>query len=270
MIARMGDLRIADCAWNSACEKRQSQACTKIGRRWPTATNRISYKTAGCWSERESAFRMVYDAYLKSGLISCNPMKMRVTRYHLSPSTAVFLAMRRRELIYTMSLVVDDPAYGLPLESLYADEVAEMRDRGYRLAEVSCLAGTCEDTADRREMFDVFVGLTGFMFQYARYNGVDRLLVAVHPRHAKFYRHFYGFEVFGELKSYDAVHGNPAVGCYHDFEETDFSGYRLRNQVYAERYEPWELETPTRSELETFQLECAVDMATEEMVPLAA
>lgn len=270
MIARMGDLRIADCAWNSACEKRQDRACTKVGRRGPTATNGISYKNSGCWSERASAFRMVYDAYVAAGLIPSNPHRMRVTRYHLSPSTAVFLAKRHAELVYTVSLVVDDEDYGLPLESLYADEVAEMRSQGYRLAEVSCLAGATDDGASRSEQFNVFVGMMGLLAQYARYNDVDRLLVAVHPRHAKFYRHFFGFEVFGEQKSYDAVCGNPAVGCYHDFLATDISGYRLRDQVYEVKYSPWELQQRPLSELEVFQMECAADLSIDQFVPMAA
>ena len=142
-----------------------------------------------------------------------------------------------------------------------------MRAQGFYLAEVTCLAGR-RKLFERREQFDIFVNLMGLMVQYARQNSVDRLMVAVHPRHAKFYQHFFGFEVFGELKSYAAIQGNPAVGCVLDFAKTDVTGYPLRDKVYGVTYAPWELVSQPISSAECNYFGEATQYAGRELVPM--
>jgi hypothetical protein len=239
MIARLHNL--ADYRVVRKSENELKDSLT-VGRRVFRHTTRdgVTYKVAGTRDERREAFRLVYESYLGAGLISDNPMRMRVTPYHLYPMTGVFLANHQSDPVYTTSLVIDDEG-GLPLEELYPEEVEAMRLQGLRIAEVSCLAGGKNEMFDRKRNFAIFLQLMGLMVQYARQHGVDRLLVAVHPRHAKFYQHFLGFQVFGEQKSYDAVEGNPAVGCLHDFEKTDREGYRYRDQIYATTFAEWEL-----------------------------
>jgi hypothetical protein len=56
------------------------------------------------------------------------------------------------------------------------------------------------------------------MVQYAQRSGVDQLLVAVHPRHGRFYRRFMAFEPVGDERDYPTVCGNPAVALCLDFQ----------------------------------------------------
>jgi hypothetical protein len=177
----------------------------------------IVYKLAEHRHEREAAFRLVYNAYTRSGLVDENPHGMRVTPYQLLDTTDVFVATLDSETISTVSLVCDGEL-GLPMEGIYGDEVDRLRRDGFHVAEVSALA-------DRRRQLSrtlpVFVPLMRLMVQTARHRGVDQLLVAVHPRHARFYQRFLSFDPVGGEKSYPLVRNNPAVALMLDFAKLD-------------------------------------------------
>lgn len=183
----------------------------------PAADPDIVYKVAESRLERAAAFRLVYQAYTRSRLIDPNPFQMRVTPYHLLTTTQTFIALLGGEVISTVSLMIDGQL-GLPLEAIYGPEVNRLRGLGGRLGEVSALA-------DRRKRLSrtmpVFVKLMRLMVQFARRQGVEQLLVAVHPRHARFYQQVLHFEALGEQKSYPLVRNNPAVALCLDFARLD-------------------------------------------------
>lgn len=173
----------------------------------------VEYKIASSREERAAAFRLVYDAYLKSGLVEPNYHQMRVTPYHLQADTEVFIAVLQGKVIFTVSLILDG-VLGLPMESVYDLEIASRRRQGVFTAEVSCMA-------DRREQFrgffPVFLKVCRLMVQYARTRALDELLVAVHPRHARFYQRFMDFRAISGVRSYPIVQNHPAVALGLDF-----------------------------------------------------
>lgn len=177
----------------------------------------IEYRIATTQWERMAAYRLVYDHYMKAGFIQSNPFRFRVTRHHLLPNTQVFLAFRDKKPICTVSLIADSPL-GLPMESIYHEEVAQSRDQGLYVGEVSALAGC---TTDFRSFLPIFVQLTRLMAQYARKQGMHQFLIAVHPKHAGFYERFMGFEQIGPVRDYPCVRNAPAVACCLDFERID-------------------------------------------------
>jgi hypothetical protein len=180
-------------------------------------TEPIRYKIASEREERVAAFRLVYQAYLRAGLIDANPHELRVTPYQLLPTTDVFVALCQGVVVSTVSLV-GDAELGLPLEAIYGAEVTTLREQGLRFAEVSSLA-------DRRRQLSrtlpVFRNLMRLMVQTARTRGIERLLVAVHPRHSKFYQRFLNFDPLGDEKSYPQVRNRPAVALALDFARLD-------------------------------------------------
>ena len=181
------------------------------------ATAHIDYKIAATRDERAAAFRLVYQSYLRAGLGEANAHEMRVTPYHMLPSTEVFIAVLRGEVISTVSLIADSEL-GLPMETVYGREVAAHRDRGLSFGEVSCLA---DRRGSFRRFFPVFLKLSRLMVQYARRQGLDELLVAVHPKHARFYQRFMAFELTGEETVYPTVRNHPAVALNLDFARID-------------------------------------------------
>lgn len=175
----------------------------------------VILKVAATRRDRELAFRLIYRAYVRAGLCDVNPFELRVTPYQLLPTTDMFVALLRGEVINTLSLVRDGEL-GLPMEDIYPDEINDRRAEGLQLAEVSCLA-------DRRRSversFGLFCDLSRVMVQLACQEGIDQLLVAVHPRHAAIYRRYMAFRQIGQLRDYATVCGNPAVAMCLDLNE---------------------------------------------------
>jgi len=193
------------------------------------ATASVKYKIAASREERASAFRLVYRSYLEAQLGGSNRYGMRVTPYHLLPSTEIFLATLRGETIFTVTLI-GDGELGLPMETVYGEEVERRRRQGLALSEVSCLA---DRRAWFRGFFPIFVGITRLMAQYARRRGFDELLVAVHPKHARFYRRYMDFEVIGEERAYPTVRNNPAVALSLNFDRVDRDRPRSYNTFFG-------------------------------------
>ena len=179
----------------------------------PETTQGIEYEIAATREEREAAFRLVYASYLRGGLGAMNAWRMRVTPYHLLPTTQVFVAKHRGEVIFTASLVADGEL-GLPMECVYGEAVAERRGRGMWLAEVSCLA---DRRAHLRGFLPVFLRISRLLVQYAVGQGMDALVLAVHPKHARFYRRYMQFEVMSPQTQYPTVRNRPAVALWLDF-----------------------------------------------------
>jgi hypothetical protein len=164
-------------------------------------------------ADREGAFRLAYQSYLRAGLCGPSASRLRATPYQLLPSTDIFIARLRGEVISTLSLVRDGEL-GLPLEAIYMGEVAARRSAGIRIAEVSCLADRRKDEA---RFFGLFCELSRMMVQMADLEGIQQLLIAVHPRHSRMYRRAMGFTQIGDHCDYPAVNGNPAVAMCLDF-----------------------------------------------------
>jgi len=115
--------------------------------------------------------------------------------------------------VFTTSLVKDGQR-GVPMETVYGPEVAERRRRGLRFGEVSCLA---DRDGERSAFLPIIVQVTRLVVQYSLKQGLDELLIAVHPRHARFYRRFMGFEVIGDERSYPTVRNRPAIALCMNF-----------------------------------------------------
>lgn len=177
----------------------------------------VQFKVADSPTERRDAFGLVYEQYLKTGLSEPNAHRVRVTPYHLLPTTHVFVAYRRGDIIATMTLVGDGDL-GLPMESIYGDEVDDRRAQGLQLSEVSCLA---DRRSDRRDFLTVFVGLSRVLAQFARRQGYDQLLVVCHPKHSAFYRRYLGFDMIGSVAECPHVQNKPAVPLCLDFAYVD-------------------------------------------------
>lgn len=177
----------------------------------------IVYKVADTQHERAAAFRLLHDVYVEEGLMHPNRFQMRVMPHHLLPTTAVFVAVEAGQVVATLSLV-GDGRLGLPLEEVYGREVEELRRPSTWLGEVSALATSRLSATTGLE---VVVGLMRLMAQFSRRHGLDHLLVAVHPRHARFYRRSMGFNAMGGEKPYPAVRHRPAVALHLDLSRVD-------------------------------------------------
>lgn len=216
--------------------------------------------------EREESLRLVYHEYRRVGLIDANPYDVRVTPYHLLSSTAIIAAVADQEVTATVTLVMDGEL-GVPMESIFPDEIEWLRDQGVSFAEVSCLANGCRD---RVRAFPLFLSVNRLMAQYARRQGAEKLVIAVHPRHAAFYRRYMGFrELADEQRSYPAVCNRPAVALVLDFEEIDRTRPPIWEHAFGEPAKPWELAPRPMSDADWIYFAPAVEYSNGSFVPLA-
>jgi hypothetical protein len=212
--------------------------------------------------QRESAFRLIYEAYVRGGLGTTNDFGLRVTPYHLLSTTTIFTAAlidgpEAGEVFSTVSLI-GDGELGLPLERVYPQEVAERRARGLRLAEVSCLADRRQDF---RRFLPVFCALNRWMIQFAQAQAVDQVLVAVHPKHSRFYTRYFGFETIGGLANYPTVRNRPAVALCFDFARDHKSTCANYSLFFGEPIPREELQPVAMTEEEIAHFGAMVDPA---------
>lgn len=175
-------------------------------------------------SDLLSAFRLLYQSYVRAGLAAENPLQLRLTPFHPLNTTEVFVAKCRDEVVSTMTMVADG-TLGLPMDSMYGEEVQTLKRSGLRVAEMGCFADRRTSPVRFKEVFGYLASL---VVQVARVRNINALVAATHPKHARFYARWLGFEYFGELKQCPYAAGNPAVALLLDFEA-------IRNTVYYER-----------------------------------
>ncbi len=170
--------------------------------------------------ELEASFRLVYNEYLKSGYILENPAGMHLTDWSLLPSSYVITAYCRQRLVGTLTCVLDS-LVGLPLDCLIQDRLNEMRAQRRVLCELSAKASVAEQSANL---------LLFHMYRYALrlvrdILGATDFVIAVNPRHERYYTKTLLFEPIGELTTYSRMRGAPAMPL------------RLDLQLAPERYE---------------------------------
>ena len=168
----------------------------------------LDYRLARTVDDRLAPSGSFIRLMCRAGLGESHSSGMRVTPHQIEPTSQIFVGLLRDEVARTVSLI-GDGQLGLPMESMFAGEVRELRESGQRLAEVSCLADRRQDT---RRFLATFRELTRLMAQFARYEGIGNLLVTVNPRHVRFYTHYLGFvPVSRRIADCPHVKNRPAV-----------------------------------------------------------
>jgi hypothetical protein len=189
----------------------------------------ITVRVARTSADFAAACHLVHVAYSRAGLESSDSPELRITDHQLLDSTDVFVARQHGEVIATLSLVADS-TYGLPMESMYRRDIADLRRTGTELAEVGCLAD--RPGLNPRLAMEAFFALTRFMAQRARWRAIDTLVAAVHPRHARFYTRMLGFKPIGSQTTCPYAAGHPAIAVKLRF--VDMLGTEIYDHYFAE------------------------------------
>ncbi len=126
-------------------------------------------------------------------------------RTYIQPDAVTLGAFNHGEMFGTITVRFES-AQALSVESLYADEVAQLRAKGARLCEFGKLA------IDRSEhSLESIATMFHAAYIFARrIRGATDLLIEVNPRHAGFYKRMLGFEQLGPQRICERVNA-PAV-----------------------------------------------------------
>jgi len=192
----------------------------------------IVAKIASNREELRAAFELVARNYQAAGYEGSMSCKVRFTPYHALPDSVTFIAEHDGNVLMTMTLVPDNTLLGLPLESLFGEEVARLRRARRRLAEVISLAA--HKDLDAREFRPVFLAMSRLLFQYHLAYGGDTLVITVNPRHSKFYIKTMGYQPLGPCRPYEQVQGHPAEAYLLDVELARLHAPKTYDKIFAE------------------------------------
>ncbi|MBN8536671.1 MAG: hypothetical protein J0M15_06435 [Deltaproteobacteria bacterium] len=169
----------------------------------------IQFKFITDQGEFMEAIRILHSAYVEKSYMDPDPLKIRLTPYHLMPSTLMAIAKIDGKVAATMSLIRDNPL-GLPMEKIF--DLSHLRTRGEVLCEFSALAIAPEYRGQGGYLLHSFFR---FFYRYIKtWCGVDYFVAAVNPSMADLYEAFYLFEPCAfstPIDSYQFVKGAPAV-----------------------------------------------------------
>lgn len=204
----------------------------------PGMARDIWVKMASTRSEWIDAARLVTDNYRERGYEMNRPDQIRFTSYHALPDTVVFIAQDHGKIVMTMSVVSDNLLLGLPMEELYHAEIAELRAQGRRIVEVTSLA---DQDLSLREFIPVFTAMMRMVAQYSVYSGTDTWVIAINPRHRRFYGNVMGFIPFGPLRNYPFVQNHPAEAYMTDLCLVRTNAPNMYDQLFRDWIPPEDL-----------------------------
>lgn len=197
--------------------------------RMPSAAPPVNAKIANGREQLAAAFQLVYDRYLAEGYVEARPGRLLYYEVLGSPSSRTIVALERRgKVLGTLSIVGDNPL-GLQAEATYPSEIASLRASGRRPAEITCLAIRKQD---RLATLSVFFELTRLMIHYAYWRRYSDLLLAIHPKHFRFYDRYFRPYPVGPPRPHALACGHPAICHRIDLEH-------LRHNVSAELWEQY-------------------------------
>jgi hypothetical protein len=194
-------------------------------------TRDIQVKIASERTEFEQAFALLAANYRARGYETPSDKPFRFTPFHALPGTVTLVALHHDQVVATLSLVPDSPRLGLPMESIYGPEVAQLRKDGMRLAEAISLA---DSGLSIREFVQVFKALIKLAMQYHWRRGGDSWIITVNPRHRGFYQKVLGFTPLGTPRSYPTVQNHPAEAYLLTVEAMAANAPEMYQEVFGE------------------------------------
>jgi hypothetical protein len=176
-----------------------------------------SFRVAVGIDEVVAAWQLVYTAYRRKDLISPNRHRLHTSKLAASRHSGVILGRVNQVIVSTLTAMADSDD-GLPLDSVYAQEMADLRRRvegqGRSLVQVGLFADRRKELSRSTESL---FQLMQYAYYYAYWRRAD-IVIGVHPRHSRFYTQTIGFETNGPTRSYPTVNHNPVCLMHLDIE----------------------------------------------------
>lgn len=183
----------------------------------PSIFESVDYHIVRTREEAHNAYALVYKEYLKRNYIDTSEMCMRVSIHNALPETTTFVGTSSDGAVLCTATIIPDSPLGLPMDAIYADELAPLRSQGKKLCEVSMLAsnsdifsGSISMMLNAQKMFFVF-SLFKCILDYTKdILKRDYICITVNPKHGMTYD-FLLFKNIGEQKTYKSVKEAPAI-----------------------------------------------------------
>lgn len=184
----------------------------------------LKVRTAQSQEDLLQAYGLIYQEYRLRGYCAEHPSKLHYNFYCMTAESATFVLANCKKVVGTISLFVDSDC-GLPIDSIFADQLALYRRPSRKLAEVGLLAvdhsvfGRKSFSLTDRSKLAACLYLFKIMFDYAQSIGVTDLFIALHPRHRDLYTYL-TFEAIKAVPSYPGACGQPAILMHMEIART--------------------------------------------------
>jgi hypothetical protein len=164
------------------------------------------FKIATTQGEIEQGFRLLYESYLNDGMIDPNDSQLRITKFHVLPTSTMIVGLKGDEVVATVTHVLDS-SFGLPCDKVA--DFSELRKPEVTIAEVSALA----IKKGYRRQNSLLFGLTRFLFDYSYHQcGVNYWVICIRKRIQDYYRAVFFFKPFSKSDfNYSEVKGLESV-----------------------------------------------------------
>jgi len=176
--------------------------------------------------QRESAYKLVYEAYETAGYNVAFWQKNRCwfTLHHCHPEAVTMLAFRGDTPVATLT-VLPDSILGLPADAIFPETTSGLREKGRKLCEIASLAVADEAREGGRTIL-LLLFKAAWILAARHFQGTD-LIAAVMAHHAEFYRRILLFESHAESRTSPKT-GEPVRFCRLDLQTAE--------RLYALRY----------------------------------
>ncbi len=168
----------------------------------------LSFSLAQNIDDLLQAYALVYRNYLRAEYIERHDSQLRYSVFNALPETTTVVARLDDRVVTTASIIIDSPL-GLPMDTIYQEEVDALRAEGARVCEVTMLA-------DRRRAgirtIPSILKMFKLILHYAHNKAsISDILITINPSHEVFYTRYLPFEDFAGLRHYPAVKNAPAL-----------------------------------------------------------
>lgn len=167
----------------------------------------LHFAVAQTLEDVTDSWHLLYSVYRRVGYIPANPYELHTTPHAISPEALVVTAKIQGLTVGTICAIPDGPL-GLPLDSVYHEQLQALRQPGHTLLEIGLFADRREDV-DRS--FITILELMRFTFYFGYHQATTDIVCGIPPRRARLYARAFGFEIIGEPTNYASVQGNPVV-----------------------------------------------------------
>lgn len=152
---------------------------------------------------------------------------IRARLFEHSPHAATFIAKIEGRVVGVLSIVHDSPAFGLPSDSAFANELRQLRAEGKRLVEI-----TNQAVDEQFRSSAVPTELMRCVLAHSLEAGIDAGIAAVSPSHHAFYE-LLGFRRIGAERSYSGKVHDPVIPVQIDL---DLHRHPKRDMDEVERF----------------------------------
>ncbi len=183
-----------------------------------------------------AAYELVYRIYLGKGYIAPSPGRIVYQQVFGLPTSRTIVATDAADEVMGTLTVVGDNDLGLTIERAFAEQVGGLRDRRRRIAEITSLAVESAAPFPKRA---VFFALTQFAMNYGFHQQYDDMLMAIHPRHYRYYWHVFRAVPLGPCRPHPAVQGHPAIcASIHAHDLKQNMAEEIRRQYFSVPVQP--------------------------------